>query len=367
MTDVMPRPRLPHLRHETNRHGNKCWYFRKEDGPRIRMPEPYGSKEFEAAYNAALTGVLVETKTVHSGTVQWLVDRYKESSKFTSLKESTQAVRSRVFKSFCDKSGDKPFAKIERKHIQAAMEAKAKTAPHAANNALIYISQMFDWAVANEKIKINPCDGIKLIKLKSDGFHSWAPEEVDKYREFHPVGTKARLALDILLFCGLRRSDIVRAGRQHVKGGVMSIKTEKTGEWVYLPIFPELQRSIDQTNTGDLAFLTSATGQPFASAQSFGNWFKARCREAGLPENCTAHGLRKAGATIAANDGASAKELMAMFGWTRIEMAELYTKEADKIRLARAASERIANSRPPHLEQSAADNPENEMKSRAKN
>ena len=52
----MPRPRLPHLRHEQNRHGNWCWYFRKANGPRIRMPGTYGSDEFRAAYQAALTG-----------------------------------------------------------------------------------------------------------------------------------------------------------------------------------------------------------------------------------------------------------------------------------------------------------------------
>lgn len=363
MTEDMPRPRRPYLRHEKNRHGNKVWYFRKGDGPRIRLPDPFGSQKFNDAYDAALNGTPV--KPPSSGTVTWLVERYKESSKFMALRESTRITRERVLRAFCKKSGDTQYARIERKHIQKGLDEKAATAPHAANNTLIYISQMFDWAVDNEKIKANPCDGIKLIKLDSDGFHSWTPEEVETYREKHPVGTKARLALDLLLFCGLRRSDLFRAGRQHVKGSVLSIKTTKTNEWVYLPIFPELQESIDSTDTGDLAFLTSATGQPFASAQSFGNWFKARCREAELPEHCTAHGLRKAGATIAANEGASAKELMAMFGWTRMEMAELYTKEADKMRLARAASERIVNSRLPHRAQGAAENGENTMKSTA--
>jgi hypothetical protein len=34
---------------------------------------------------------------------------------------------------------------------------------------------------------------------------------------------------------------------------------------------------------------------------------------------------------------------MAMYGWTRLGMAETYTKEADKKRLARGASERLSN------------------------
>ena len=46
------------------------------------------------------------------------------------------------------------------------------------------------------------------------------------------------------------------------------------------------------------------------------------------------HGLRKASATIAAESGASEAELNAMFGWTGHQMAQLYTKKADRKRLA---------------------------------
>ena len=101
--------------------------------------------------------------------------------------------------------------------------------------------------------------------------------------------------------------------------------------------------AVDATPSGDLAFLTTEKGKPFSSAASFGNWFAKQCKLAGLPDVCRAHGLRKAGATIAADEGASAHELMAMFGWSRLAMAEIYTKETDKKRLARGASERLSN------------------------
>jgi hypothetical protein len=44
--------------------------------------------------------------------------------------------------------------------------------------------------------------------------------------------------------------------------------------------------------------------------------------------------LRKAGATIAANNGATARQLMAVFGWSSIRMAELYTQAVDQSKLA---------------------------------
>lgn len=76
-------------------------------------------------------------------------------------------------------------------------------------------------------------------------------------------------------------------------------------------------------------------GQPF-TVNGFGGWFKRRCREAGL-ERCSAHGLRKAGATIAAENGATEHELMAIFGWTNPHQAAVYTKKANRDRLAAGA------------------------------
>jgi integrase len=352
LTFDMPRTRWPFLRHETNRHGQRCWYFRRENGKRIRLRGEYGSDRFKREYQAALQGREISVEHgPEAGTVAWLVNRYKESLHYASLKKSTRRQRDSVLMGLANSSaGAKPFTHIMKAHIEDAMGRRAST-PSAANNFLIIVSKMFDWAVSADKLKTNPCRGVKPFKIESGGFHTWSVDEVEQFRRRHKVGTKARLALDLLLFIGLRRSDVIRLGRQHVKDGVASIQTVKTGTWVHIPIFPELQRSIDATKTGDLTFLTSATGMPFASSGSFGNWFRARCDEAGMPKECASHGLRKAGATLAANAGATAHELMAMYGWSRLKMAEVYTKEADKARLARGAAKRIAEAIPPHLKQ----------------
>jgi integrase len=87
-----------------------------------------------------------------------------------------------------------------------------------------------------------------------------------------------------------------------------------------------------------MTFLVTDYGRAFTDG-SFGNWFHDRCIEAGVPGR--AHGLRKAGATIAANNGATAYQLMAIFGWDTLKMAEVYTKAADQQRLARVAMHMI--------------------------
>jgi integrase len=102
-----------------------------------------------------------------------------------------------------------------------------------------------------------------------------------------------------------------------------------------LPILPALQSIIEASPCGDLTFLVNDLGRPFTEA-GFGNKFREWCDQAGL-FHCTAHGIRKAAATIAAENGATSKQLMAVFGWDSIRMAELYTRRADQQRLAEDA------------------------------
>ncbi|MEI9901163.1 MAG: tyrosine-type recombinase/integrase [Hyphomicrobium sp.] len=77
------------------------------------------------------------------------------------------------------------------------------------------------------------------------------------------------------------------------------------------------------------------------AATSFGNWFRKRCREAGLTD-CPPHGLRKAAATRMAESGVTTRELMAWFGWMRESEAERYTRAAEKKRLTMNAAEKLS-------------------------
>ena len=157
-----------------------------------------------------------------------------------------------------------------------------------------------------------------------------------QFEKRHPIGTKARLALALLLFTGVRRGDVVGLGRQHVKDGWLRFVPRKTrykrNRVSEKPIIPHLAAIIAQVPTGDLTFLVTEYGRPFTAA-GFGAWFRKRCDEAGLPK-CTAHGLRKAGATMAAENGATERQLMAMYDWTSPHEATRYTEAASRKRLA---------------------------------
>lgn len=349
----MPRPRKPYTHREVTRHDTVVWYFRKGKGPRIRLPGVFASKEFNAAYDRAMAGQTVEKReTAPQSSMRWLVDRYYESGRYEQLADNTKRNHRLLLEDVCKTGGRRSFRNATTADIQAGVMRREST-PRMAATYVSVMRALFRFAKDSGWISENPVSAdIKAAQAKSDGFHTWTVEEVEAYQARHPVGTQARLAMDIFLYTGLRRSDAIRLGKQHIRGGVLAIRAKKNEAEITIPLLEPLRKSIEATKTGDLVFLFNSRNQPW-KANSFGYWFEARCLEAGVIEG-RAHGLRKAGATIAANNGATAFELTAMYGWSSIKMAEVYTRKADRVKLA----ERAANKLYPHPTERCGTDPE---------
>src|SRR5262249_39597096 len=160
--------------------------------------------------------------------------------------------------------------------------------------------------------KSDPTAGIENPPhRKRDGFIPWTEDHIAAYERCWPVGTRQRVWLDVLLYTGLRRGDAVRFGRQHVRNGIGTIKTEKSGFTlaVTLPSLPVLAETLAAGPCGDMTFIAGERGQPLTK-ESFGNMFRDACREASVPGS--AHGVRKIAATRAANAGATVAQLEAI-------------------------------------------------------
>lgn len=334
----MPRPRYPHLHTEITRHGRRVWYFRRGKGVRIRIDHEFGSDEFKAAYEAALAGNDAPKKQGGgAGTLRWLWDRYRDSQAWAGKSSATRRQRENIMRHVLESAGDKPISTITRKAIVAGRDRRKDT-PAMARHFVETMRGLFQWAVDAEHAAADPTQGVKTAKPRTEGHHTWTDEEADRYEARWPIGTRERLAFDILLYTGFRRGDAAAFGRQHVRNGVIHMTTEK-GQGkvtVVLPLLPPLAESITATKTGDMVFIAKADGTAMTK-ESFGNWFAEACMAADVPGR--AHGLRKAGATRAANRGASDAQLDAIFGWSGRGMAALYTKKANRTRLASEAAQ----------------------------
>ena len=206
--------------------------------------------------------------------------------------------------------------------IKAGRDRRVAT-PSQARHFLDAMRGLFRWAVEAQIAKVDPTAGVAdPARPSSEGFATWRSDDIAAYEARWPVGTKERVWLDVLIYTGLRRGDAVRLGRQHVRKNIATLKTEKTGTEVHLPIISVLASTLAVGPCGDLTFICGERGNPLTK-ESFGNEFRRACKAAGLSRR-SAHGLRKAAATRAADNGATEAQLEAIFGWTGGRMASHY-------------------------------------------
>jgi integrase len=278
-----------------NRHGTLVHYFRKRGCKGVRLRGVPGSPEFMRAYEAAIGNVepiVIGADRVKAGTVAAVVGMYLASVAFADLADETRRTRRNILERFREAHGDKRIASIERKHVQALIDAKAAT-PSAARNLLAVIRLLMRFAIEAGIRADDPTLGVKHAKIKTDGYATWTEDDIAAFERRHQLGTMPRLALALLLGTGQRRGDIVRIGRQHVHNDMITVHQQKTKKLLTIPIGRELRAAIDAMPADRLIFITTARGEPFTPA-GFTNYFRKRCKEAGLTIGLSAHGLRKA-------------------------------------------------------------------------
>lgn len=347
---------LPYVHTDTDRRtGTVRVYFRRCLGaPKIRLRAAPGTLEFLAEYKAASEVAEPQGVALKPRTYRWLLTQYLASSEFRSLDPRTQRTRRGILEATCCEPiqpgakqtfADFPLNRLNSKAVRVLRDRKGEL-PEAANNRVKAIRRMFAWAMEAEVVTTNPARDVSYKRRATEGHHAWTEDEGLQFEKRHAVGSRARLAYSLLAYTGVRRSDVVLLGRQHVRNGWLKFVAQKGRNrkpvTVEIPVIGPLQRALEAGPCGDLTFLVTERARPF-TANGFGNWFRDRCDEAGLPQ-CSAHGLRKAGAALAAENGASVHELMAIFGWLTMKEAERYTQSAQRKRLARNAERLLVRS-----------------------
>ena len=309
---------------------------------------PIGSPEWVAEYHEYENSGRNFIKARHaSGTLGDLITRYYRSQDFNSQGEVSQTKNRAVIEEFRQGRDDRPVALLTFEHIDTILAKKAQKVaaegdnratggPAAAQRLRKQLRRLFEHGVRLGMIRINPVELTARVKYKTAGFHTWTEGEIAKFRALHPLGTKARLALEIILWTGQRRGDVHRFGPPHVRDGRINYEQEKGGKELWLPIAPQLRAAIDaMPAVGVQTFLITESGMPFSKG-GLGNWFRDRCDEAGL-KHCTAHGLRKAIARRLAENGATQKMIKSVGGWSNDREVASYTAGADQAELARTA------------------------------
>jgi len=324
-----------------DRHGKARWYFRRAGFKRMALPGLPWSPEFMAAYEQALAGqpMPIGAERTTPGTLRALAVSYFASPAFQSTRPTSQYSRRNIIDRLCVEHGDKRVAPLQRDHVVKLL-ARAAT-PMAANKLRSSLRALMQHAVEIGLRADDPTSGVRAIRVKSDGYHSWTEAEIAQFEKHHSLGSRARLAFALLLYTGQRRADVLRMGRQHLSDNAICVRQQKTGREVWIPVHEALAPILAGAS-GNMTFLLTDQGRPYTAA-GFGNWFRRQCREAGL-HGCSAHGLRKAAARRLAEAGCSTHEIAAITGHASLREVARYTEAVDRRRLAQSAMAKVRTS-----------------------
>ncbi len=325
--------KLKHVYRSKDRQGRDRWLLRLPGRKAITLKGAHGSPEFMANYQAAIDGStpIVSVRAAKAGTMAGLVPLYFANIRFTALRPATKQSQRSYLERFAEKHGHRSVRGLQTDNVKDMIAAKAGT-PSGARNFLIALRGLMEFAIEIGWRDDNPTADLKRPQIKTSGYRTWSEDDIADFQQVHPLGTRQRLALELLLWTGHRRGDIVRLGRQNVADEVLLVVQQKTGAEVHTPIMPPLQSAIDALPQANMTFLVTADGKPF-SPQGFSNWFRAACRKAGLT-TLSAHGLRKAFSRRHAEAGRSAMEIAALTGHQTLKEVERYTRAADRKRMA---------------------------------
>ena len=345
---------LKYVDAQRDRRGQVLYYYFRRGGRRWRLPGEPLSEGFMAEYRRLLAETApsagsTQRQTNPPGSFGALVLDYFAAPEFRAKAANTQKMYRHVLEPLAELHGHKPVALLERRHIRQWRDARGDT-PGIANMVVKVVRLLLSYAVDGEYRKDNPAQRIKLFKLGE--YRAWSDEECAAFELRWPRGTMQRRAYTLAKYTGQHCGDLARMTRAHCKDGSIRVVQQKTGAELWICQHQDLAAEL--SDVGHLSLLTTSKDAAFDS-DSLRQWFAGAIDQAGLPDDCVLHGLRKTAARMLAEAGCSVHEIMSVTGHKSLAEVERYTRAAGQKKLASAAilkleqnSNRTEIAKPPH-------------------
>jgi integrase len=349
-TKAMVGIELPFINVQRDRDGRPLYHYVRRYGIRRRLPGSPGSEEYIQAYWAFRAEIEnVETppppedrKSYPRGTFGCLVNDFLDSGQFKTKKPRTKGEYQRIAEGLQAGHGWKRVAHMKRRHVRQIRDEKAET-PGEANNVLRMLKILLNFAVDDDLIEASPAARFKELPVGE--WRSWTDDECTKFEKRWAPGTMQRRAYAIALYTGQRKKDQITRTRAHRIDGGIHVVQSKTDQELWIPEHPELTAELARGVAGiEHLLVTPTQGKPFDETY-YGSWFADAIEEAGLPDDCVLHGLRKCAARTLAELGLSEEDIKSITGHATSRMIAKYVKAANQKTRAKRAMKAWENAR----------------------
>lgn len=322
--------------------GKLYWYWTKvEKGASwVRLPNPHEDADGFMRKIAHLQRVSLKiSQSRTEGTFVALVERYRASkgqgSKtalkgFLDLSLSAQETYNRYLDRLLVAYADAPLSELTPEDIQVrVIDANADT-PAAADMMLTVLRVLYKFASKRQRGLSDWTAGLEQYGARSER-QPWPAHVLSA--ALGSDDAKFRLAVTLALYTGQRPGDVCAMTWGAARGGRISVRQQKTGTILDIPMHPELVKALGHVSRSDrhLFILSNRRGDPLRT-DAFLKWCWEFTRPYGL--QLGPHGLRKNATNALFEAGCSAAEVAAITGHKSLAMLEHYGKQRSQAKLA---------------------------------
>jgi integrase len=322
------------------RKGVERWRLRL-DGRDFQLPLPPGGKAFVERYESITNGDHKPSELKRM-TLRWLIVQFYSHADHRDLTASSRKDQKSTLEWILSATNDRgmkwsdvDIRTMNAPAVEKLMDLKVSEAPagkdnfSAANKVRKYLSVIFNFAMRQAWCQSNPVNVVRRKTTASDGYKMWPQSEVDKFRDHYPSGTRERRAIELVIYTGLGRSDLIQATRDNLLDGRLEYQRQKTGLKGGFPIHPNLQRELALLSKDQFLLIPTVYDKQF-TPDGFGGWFQKVRKRASVDASLSLHGLRMRGAADLAEAGATVPELMTFLNDSSENMAIHYIRQANK-------------------------------------
>lgn len=214
-------------------------------------------------------------------------------------------------------------AEVMPKHVAKMRRSYAGT-PNMANRMLTVLRLVFDYAVEEQLVDMNPCVGIKRLE-EAKRERLIAPGEYNAI--YAKAGPRLQVIMDLLRLTGQRVTDVIKIRRADLVDEGIYFRQQKTKARLIVRWSPELRQVVERAKTIDanlraMTLLHGRGGKPVDYRSVHDQWVIA-CEAAGV-RDADLRDLRAMSGTEAKRQGI---DPTALLGHTSPTMTARYLRD----------------------------------------
>ncbi len=267
------------------------------------------------------------SRQIGPGTMADIIATYEADSSFTRLAEATRRSYAKILREIEANAGDLPATEITRKELKTLYHKLRQRGLHTAAAQMRIWSILMNVAIDEGLRSDNPAQRLR-VETPPSRDRRWTPTEVAAFCDAAVGAGRPSLRLAVLLSYRLaqREVDVLRLSRAAIRGGVVTLKQQKTDAAVAVPIDAGLRAAIEATPKELTMLVVSETTGLAYRADHFRHEFARIRKLAGLPADLRFADLRRTALTEAGDGGATVFELQAMSGHKTLQQLATYVR-----------------------------------------